>query len=151
MLIYFLQCSYYRRSASAKFATALFFLPPPASSGRPPDWCWGRSARYSPQADHQQWEHCPRLSKSGGDHCFDCLTRSQLLISSYSSLIAHLTDFLRGGKEKKRWIVYRRSDERSAEKAETKAFPNKRSFKMYFIKRVVRPRYLWVFSSSGIK
>jgi hypothetical protein len=45
-----------------------------------------------------------------------------------------------GGKEKKKqWIVYRRSGERSAEKAETKAFPNREPFKTYFIKKAAHP------------
>jgi hypothetical protein len=45
-----------------------------------------------------------------------------------------------GGKEKKNWrIIYRQSGERSVEKAETKAFPNRMPYKTYFIKKAVRP------------
>jgi hypothetical protein len=46
-----------------------------------------------------------------------------------------------GGKEKKktRRIVYHRSGERSAEKTEAKAFPNRKPYKIYFIKKAVRP------------
>jgi hypothetical protein len=45
-----------------------------------------------------------------------------------------------GGKEKKKWrIIYRQSGERSVKKTETKAFPNKKFYKTYFIKKAVRP------------
>jgi hypothetical protein len=46
-----------------------------------------------------------------------------------------------GGKEKKKtWrIIYRQSGERSVEKVETKAFPNKKPYKTYFIKKAVHP------------
>jgi hypothetical protein len=40
-----------------------------------------------------------------------------------------------GGKEKKKWqIVFRQSGERSAEKTETKGFPNRERYKTYFFK-----------------
>ncbi len=51
MSIYFLQPSYYHKSVLAKFASAPFFLPPPAPSGRPPDWGWGRPACFSAPAN----------------------------------------------------------------------------------------------------
>jgi hypothetical protein len=58
---YFLQCTYYCWSASAKLAAPqqslpphYFFLPHPASARRPPDWGWGRPARILPSANHQQ-------------------------------------------------------------------------------------------------
>jgi hypothetical protein len=56
-----------------------------------------------------------------------------------------------GGKEKKkkRRIIYRRSGERSAEKAETIAFPNRKPYKTYFIKKAVRLTLSVVFWSSG--
>ncbi len=51
MSICFLQRSDYRQSASATFAAVSFFAPPPAPSGRPPDWGWGQPALFSPPAD----------------------------------------------------------------------------------------------------
>ncbi len=53
MVIYFLQCSSYCRSASATFATVPFFVPPPAHTGRPPDWVWFRLPCFLPPADPQ--------------------------------------------------------------------------------------------------
>jgi hypothetical protein len=55
-----------------------------------------------------------------------------------------------GGKEKKKWqITYRQTDERSAKKAETKAFPNKKPYKTYFIKKAVCLTVSRVFRFSG--
>ncbi len=51
MLMYFLQCSSYCWRASAKFAAEPFFLPPPAPTGRHPDWDWCRLACFLPPAD----------------------------------------------------------------------------------------------------
>ncbi len=51
MLIYFLQCSSYCRSASATFAAVPFFIPPPAHTGRPPDWLWCRLHCFLPPAN----------------------------------------------------------------------------------------------------
>jgi hypothetical protein len=42
-------------------------------------------------------------------------------------------------KKKKRLIVYVQSGERTAEKAESKVFPNRKRYKTYFIKKAVRP------------
>jgi hypothetical protein len=45
-----------------------------------------------------------------------------------------------GGKEKKKQqIVYRQPDERRIKKAETKAFPNTKPYKTYYVKKTVRP------------
>ncbi len=51
MMMYFSQRSSYCRSTSAKFTAALFFVPPTASTGRPPDWGWCQLACFSPPAD----------------------------------------------------------------------------------------------------
>ncbi len=51
MSMCFLQRSHYHWSASATFAAASFFIPPPAPSGRYPDWGWGWRACSSPLAD----------------------------------------------------------------------------------------------------
>ncbi len=51
MSIYFLQRSSYCRSGAAKFAAAPFLVPPPAHTGRPPDWGWCQLAWFLPPAD----------------------------------------------------------------------------------------------------
>ncbi len=51
MLIYFLQRSSHCRSVSATFAGVPFFVPPPAHTGRPPDWVWCQLACFLPPAD----------------------------------------------------------------------------------------------------
>ncbi len=51
MLIYFLQRSSYCQSTSVTFSAMPFFVPPPAHTGRPPDWVWCRLPCYLPPAD----------------------------------------------------------------------------------------------------
>ncbi len=47
---------------------AIFCIPPLNPSGRPPDWGWGQTARFSFPADPPTVRSCPRWSKSHGNH-----------------------------------------------------------------------------------
>ncbi len=79
----FLQRSEYCWSASATFATAPFFIPPPAPSGRPPDWGLGRRARTSPLANPSTVRTLSKMVKIRYYHRCDLLPRS-------ASLLLHL-------------------------------------------------------------
>jgi hypothetical protein len=57
-----------------------------------------------------------------------------------------------GGKEKKKMrIVYCQSGERSAEKADTKAFPNREPYKTYFSKKLSAQHNAEYLGLPGIK
>ena len=74
----------------------------------------------------------------------DLLDNFQDLIKLFLALASNFIKSLEGEwegvrRKKKRRIVYRRSGERSAEKAESKVFLNREGYKTYFIKKAVRP------------
>ncbi len=80
MSISFSQRSHYRRSASAMFAGAPFFVPPPAPSGRPADWGWGRRDRSLPLTGTPTLRTLSNIVKKRGDHRWDHLSRSGSLL-----------------------------------------------------------------------
>jgi hypothetical protein len=77
---FFSQRWFYCQSASAKFAASLFFVPPRAPSGRPSHWGWGQPARSSPPADTSTIKTLSKMVKSQGEHRYDLLTSSGLLL-----------------------------------------------------------------------
>ncbi len=63
--------SYDHRSASAKFAAALFLVPPPDPSRRPPGWGWGRAALSLPLADSPIMRTLSKMVKNRGENRYE--------------------------------------------------------------------------------